>query len=117
METDSETRCASGCWNTGLGYSLILPTLYRIAGSLPAIAPSIALATVAAAVYLGYMVGPLVIGPVSNLTSLLLALAGVGILFLAVPVLARMGESSAGARTLAPAYAPATTAQSGSKDQ
>ena len=100
----------------GLGYSLILPTIYRLAGSIPNFPESAALAAVATAVYLGYLVGPLVIGPVSNATSLRFALAGVGVLFFLVPVLGRMGEASSGRLTPAPAYAAASGQDRTSRD-
>ncbi len=67
------------------------------------VAWSTALATIATSVYLGYLVGPLIIGPIANATSLRLALVGVGILFLSDPALARVGQTSSRATATAAA--------------
>jgi predicted MFS family arabinose efflux permease len=72
----------------GLGTSLVLPTLYRLAGSTPGVPSAQALAIVSTTIYLGYMVGPMVIGPISGAISLRAALVSVGLLCFAIPAIA-----------------------------
>jgi predicted MFS family arabinose efflux permease len=72
----------------GLGTSLVLPTLYRLAGSTPGVPSAQALAMVSTTIYLGYMVGPMVIGPISGAISLRAALVSVGLLCFAIPAIA-----------------------------
>ena len=73
----------------GLGFSAIYPTLYRLAGNAPDISRASGLATIATIAYLGFMVGPLIIGPVANASSLRAALIGVGVVCLLIPFLSR----------------------------
>jgi MFS family permease len=73
----------------GLGFSAIYPTLYRLAGNAPDISRASGLATIATIAYLGFMIGPLIIGPVASATSLRAALIGVGILCILIPLLSR----------------------------
>ncbi len=73
----------------GLGFSAIYPTLYRLAGNAPDISRASGLATIATIAYLGYMIGPLIIGPIASAISLRAALIGVGVLCLLIPLLSR----------------------------
>ena len=73
----------------GLGFSVIYPTLYRLAGTTPDVSRAKGLATIATIAYLGYLVGPLVMGPLASLTSLRVAFIVVGLLCLLIPVLGR----------------------------
>jgi MFS family permease len=73
----------------GLGFSAIYPTLYRLAGNAPDISRASGLATIATIAYLGFLVGPLIIGPVANATSLRLVLIGVGVMCFLIPILSR----------------------------
>ncbi len=73
----------------GLGFSAVFPTLYRLAGNAPDISRASGLATIATIAYLGYMIGPIVIGPLASVISLRAVLIGVGVLCLAIPVLSR----------------------------
>lgn len=59
----------------GLGVSTIVPTIYGIAGRTPNVAPSIALQTVSSVSFLGFMLGPPVIGYVAHATSLRISFA------------------------------------------
>lgn len=63
----------------GLGVSTIVPTIYSIAGRRPGIAPGIALQTVSSVSFLGFMLGPPVIGYVAHATSLRISFAIIGI--------------------------------------
>ncbi len=72
----------------GLGVSTIIPIIFSIAGKRPNIPPSIALQTVSSVSFLGFMLGPPVIGHVAEATSLRMSFAiigifGIGIAFLA----------------------------------
>lgn len=73
----------------GLGFSVIYPTLYRLAGTTPDVSRAKGLATIATIAYLGFLVGPLIMGPLASLTSLRVAFIVVGMLCLAIPVLGR----------------------------
>ena len=78
-----------GTFITGLGFSLLIPTLYREAGSLRSLPSATAMAMMSTSLYLGFMVGPLIIGPFSNATSLRFALGMVGFLYLTLPLWGR----------------------------
>jgi MFS family permease len=73
----------------GLGFSAIYPTLYRLAGNAPDISRASGLATIATIAYLGFMIGPLIIGPLASATSLRAALIGVGVMCILIPMLGR----------------------------
>ncbi len=73
----------------GLGFSAVFPTLYRLAGNAPDISRASGLATIATIAYLGFMIGPLVIGPLASAISLRAVLIGVGIMCIAIPLLSR----------------------------
>ncbi|AWH84598.1 MFS transporter [Flavobacterium album] len=71
----------------GLGVSTIIPIIFSVAGNRPNIPPSIALQTVSSVSFLGFMLGPPVIGHVAQATSLRMSFAiigifGIGIAFL-----------------------------------
>lgn len=75
----------------GLGVSTVVPIIFSVAGRRPGIAPSIALQTVSSVSFLGFMVGPPIIGYVSELTSLrasfaIIGVFGIGIAFLATRI-------------------------------
>lgn len=63
----------------GIGVSTVVPTLYSIAGKNPKVAPSIALTTVASVSFLGFLMGPPLIGYIAELTSLQYSFAVIGI--------------------------------------
>jgi MFS family permease len=72
----------------GLGVSTIIPIIFSIAGRRPNIPPSIALQTVSSVSFLGFMLGPPIIGHVAEATSLrtsfaIIGIFGIGIAFLA----------------------------------
>ena len=63
----------------GLGVSTIVPTLYSIAGKTPNIPTSEALTTVSSVSFLGFLMGPPVIGYLAELFSLRFSFAFIGI--------------------------------------
>lgn len=77
----------------GLGFSVIYPILYRMAGNTPGIARGKAVATMATIAYLGYLAGPLIIGPLASATSLRFALISVGVTCFAIPLIGRLHRS------------------------
>ena len=62
----------------GLGVSTVVPTIYSVAGRTPNVAPSIALTAVSSVSFLGFMIGPPVIGYIAHATSLKISFAIVG---------------------------------------
>ncbi|MEP6954895.1 MAG: MFS transporter [Solirubrobacteraceae bacterium] len=54
----------------GAGMSGIVPIVFRAAGQVPGMAPQLALAAVSSTGYLGFMVGPPVIGAIAELVGL-----------------------------------------------
>jgi len=58
----------------GLGFAAIVPILFSAAGHTPGIAPGIALASVTTLGYLGFLIGPPLIGFAAELTGLRWAL-------------------------------------------
>lgn len=63
----------------GLGVSTIVPTLYSIAGKHPTIPTGEALTTVSSVSFLGFLMGPPVIGHIAELSSLRFSFAFIGI--------------------------------------
>ncbi|WP_348823934.1 MFS transporter [Flavobacterium aestuarii] len=63
----------------GLGVSTVVPTLYSIAGKHPTIPTGEALTTVSSVSFLGFLMGPPVIGHIAELSSLRFSFAFIGI--------------------------------------
>jgi MFS family permease len=63
----------------GLGVSSIVPSVYSAAGKHATIAPGIALATVASVSFLGFLMGPPLIGYISAAAGLRYSFAVIGI--------------------------------------
>lgn len=63
----------------GLGVSTIVPTLYSIAGKNPTVPPGEALTIVSSVSFLGFLMGPPVIGYIAELSSLRFSLAFIGV--------------------------------------
>lgn len=72
----------------GLGVSTIIPIIFSIAGKRPNIPPSIALQTVSSVSFLGFMLGPPIIGHVAEITSLRTSFAIIGIFGIGIAILA-----------------------------
>jgi MFS family permease len=71
----------------GLGVSSIIPSVYSAAGKQPGIPPGIALATVASVSYFGFLMGPPLIGYISNAFGLRYSFALIGIFGLGISLL------------------------------
>jgi predicted MFS family arabinose efflux permease len=63
-----------GCFIIGIGISTIVPLIYSKAGTQTKIAPSIAIAGVSTIAYIGFLLGPVLIGYLADLISLQYAL-------------------------------------------
>lgn len=64
-----------GCFIIGMGISTIVPLVYSAAGKTKEIAPSIAIAGVSTIAYAGFLAGPPLIGFISELSKLPVALS------------------------------------------
>lgn len=74
----------------GLGASNIVPVMFSAAGRLPGTSPAVALATVTMLGYVGLLSGPALIGFLSKISSLPLAMAAVAVLLAVVSASARI---------------------------
>lgn len=72
----------------GLGFSTIIPIVYRAAGSTPGVPRAEGVAAVATVCYAAFLVGPPLMGFVSDLLSLRVAFLGVGLFVTVVIALA-----------------------------
>lgn len=73
---------------TGLGYCTLFPLVFSAAGNVPGVSPGMGLASVATLGYLGFLVGPPLIGLVSQHTSLRVGFALVAALALVIVLFA-----------------------------
>lgn len=71
----------------GLGVACVIPTLYSVAGQNEKVPPGIALAMVSSVSYLGFLMGPPLIGYIAELANLQYSYAIVGVIGLMVSVL------------------------------
>ncbi|WP_366186182.1 MFS transporter [Flavobacterium ovatum] len=71
----------------GLGVSTIVPTLYSVAGKTPNIPPGEAIAMVTSVSFLGFLMGPPVIGYIAELFGLRFSFAFIGIFGLIIAFL------------------------------
>lgn len=60
----------AGCFITGIGISTIVPLIYSQAGNQKEIMPSIAIAGVSTIAYIGFLLGPVIIGYLSDFIGL-----------------------------------------------
>jgi MFS family permease len=60
----------AGCFLTGIGISTIVPLIYSKAGNQKEIMPSIAIAGVSTIAYIGFLIGPVLIGYLSDFIGL-----------------------------------------------
>lgn len=77
----------------GLGLAVVVPVTYRRATQIPGIAPAQAVATVASIGFVGFLIGPLAIGAIADLTSLRIAIGGVATVLLGITVLTRLNPA------------------------
>jgi len=66
LMTTNEYVMILGCLITGIGISTIIPIIYSEAGRSKNISPSVAIASVSTIAYVGFLVGPVFIGYLSN---------------------------------------------------
>jgi len=76
----------TGCLLVGFGASCVVPIVYAVAGKSTTMSPGLALAAVSTIGFVGFLVGPPMIGFVAQLTGLrvsftLIALLGLGVSF------------------------------------
>ncbi|MET0463258.1 MAG: MFS transporter [Chitinophagaceae bacterium] len=71
----------------GLGVSSIVPMVYSSAGKIPNIPPGIALASVSSISFLGFLMGPPLIGYIAEISSLRYSFAVIGLLGFGIAVM------------------------------
>ena len=76
-----------GFMMVGLGVSSIIPTVYSTAGKIGKVAPGIAIATVSSVSFLGFLMGPPLIGYISAAAGLRYSFAVIGIFGLCITLL------------------------------
>lgn len=72
----------------GLGVSTIVPTVYSIAGKNKNVSPSVALTTVSSVSFLGFLLGPPVIGYIAEFSSLRFSFAFIGVFGILITIMA-----------------------------
>lgn len=71
----------------GLGVSSVVPMIYSSAGKVPNVPPGIALASVSSISFLGFLMGPPLIGYIAEISSLRYSFAVIGLLGFAIAIL------------------------------
>ena len=71
----------------GLGVSTIVPTVYSIAGKNPTVPPGQALTIVSSVSFLGFLMGPPIIGYIAELSSLRFSFAFIGVFGLVIALM------------------------------
>jgi len=79
--------CTLAFMMVGLGVSSIVPTVYSTAGRNGRVPPGIALVTVSSVSYLGFLMGPPLIGYISQLAGLRYSFAVIGIFGMGITLL------------------------------
>lgn len=77
----------------GAGLSVIVPVTYRRAGEMPGMSPAQAVSQVASIGFVGFMLGPILIGLLSDLISLRFTLALVSFALLVIVAMVRLNPS------------------------
>ncbi|MCO4293974.1 MFS transporter [Solitalea sp. MAHUQ-68] len=77
-----------GFFLIGLGVSAIVPVTYSLAGRSKTMQPSVAIAIVSSIGFLGFLLGPPVIGFIAHATSLRWAIGSIAIIALLITILA-----------------------------
>ncbi len=78
-----------GCAITGIGISTIVPFIYSKAGNAKNMSPSMALASVSTIAYVGFLLGPVLIGFLSEYFGLKLALSLLVFLGISISILSK----------------------------
>jgi MFS family permease len=71
----------------GLGVSSIVPTVYSTAGKYGKVPPGIALATVSGVGFLGFLMGPPLIGHIAEIAGLRYSFAVIGLFGLGITLM------------------------------
>ncbi|RYZ50195.1 MAG: MFS transporter, partial [Sphingobacteriales bacterium] len=71
----------------GLGVSSIVPMVYSSAGKIPNVPPGIALASVSSISFLGFLMGPPLIGYIAEISSLRYSFAVIGLLGFGIAIM------------------------------
>ncbi|MCL6460521.1 MAG: MFS transporter [Flavobacterium micromati] len=71
----------------GLGVSTVVPTVYSIAGKNKTVSPSVALTTVSSVSFLGFLLGPPVIGYIAEFSSLRFSFAFIGVFGILITIM------------------------------
>jgi MFS family permease len=79
--------CTLAFMLVGLGVSSIVPTVYSAAGKHGKVPPGIALATVSSVSFLGFLMGPPLIGYISEIASLRYSFAVIGVFGMGISLL------------------------------
>jgi MFS family permease len=79
--------CTIAFMLVGLGVSSIVPTVYSTAGKYTKVPPGIALVTVSSVSFLGFLMGPPLIGYISEIAGLRYSFAVIGIFGLGIALL------------------------------
>jgi hypothetical protein len=92
LAADTQLTALIGFAVLGAGLALVVPTVFSAAGNLPGLAPGIAIATVSAYGWAGFVCGPPLIGTLAGISGLRAALAVIPALTLIITlVTARVG--------------------------
>lgn len=78
----------AGCLLVGIGVSCVVPVVYALAGKLKTMSPQFALAAVSTISFLGFLIGPPVIGFIAQVSSLRWSFALVALLGFCTTLLA-----------------------------
>jgi MFS family permease len=78
-----------GCFLTGLGISTIVPLIYSEAGNQKNIVPAIAIAGVSTIAYIGFLIGPVIIGYIADYFELQKAMGLIIILGFTASIVAK----------------------------
>lgn len=95
----------AGFAGMGAGLAVVVPTVFRAAGSHPDVAPGVGLASVSIIGYFGFLVGPPLIGSIGHFAGLPAALGVVALIMAAIGLLASSAAPATGpeqAEPLAP---------------
>jgi MFS family permease len=72
----------------GFGLSIIIPTIYRMAGNTPGVPRAQAVASTALIAYLGFLIGPLVLGTIGNVFSIRISIIVIALVVLSTQLIA-----------------------------
>lgn len=77
----------------GFGLSVVVPVTYRRANEIPGIPRASAVATVASIGFIGFLVGPLIIGAIADFASMRIALGVISMVLLGILVLTKLNPA------------------------